>query len=68
MYLKNKIYIIIDAKDITDSMISASMNSDTTLRYNNDKTKAILKFNTKFPDAMRGYKKYNHEEILQEFL
>ena len=63
-YLNKKIYVIINTEDITDSMIEASLNDSDTLRYTADGSRAILKFNTKFPDVMKSYKKHTHDEIL----
>ena len=60
----NTTYVIVPTDEITDSMYDSSLND--VIRYSLDQSKAILKFNTPFPDVAKGYKKYSHEEILEE--
>jgi len=66
MFRNQKTYIIINKEDITDSMINASLNNSNALRFTADGSRTILKFNTKFPDIMKGYIKYTYNEILTQ--
>lgn len=59
-------YIIIEDKDITKDIIECSLNSSyDDLRFNNDGTKAIMKFNT-LPSCIQGYVKYDCETIITQ--
>lgn len=57
-------FVVIDIDFITNSMIDESKNLATTFRRSKDSTQAILKFDTRFPESMQGFKKYTQEEIL----
>lgn len=58
-------YVIIDIKDITDSMLIESYNGLCDLRQSLDATRSILKFKTQNPDNVSGLLKYTYEEINQ---
>ena len=64
-------YVIIDTVEITDenSVIDFSkllnLNADM-LRYSNDNTKAIVKYDGNQPSFLNGKTTYTHEEILAE--
>lgn len=58
-------YVVIDVDSIIQDMIEESIGNENSFRKSLDGTKAILKFNTKYPNTMKGYRKYNHKEILQ---
>jgi len=57
-------YIVIDTVDITDSMVSEANQSVGSIRYSLDGSKALLKFDSPFPDSAKGYVKYDLSEIL----
>jgi len=59
-----KTYVIIHVHLITDIMISESLNKDSSYRISLDGTLAILKFKTRHPNTMAGYKKYDNTGIL----
>tara|TARA_R100000234_G_C4980843_1_gene170762 strand:- start:301 stop:537 length:237 start_codon:yes stop_codon:yes gene_type:complete len=64
-------YVIIDTVEITDenSVIDFSkllnLNANM-LRYSNDNTKAIVKYDGNQPSFLNGKTTYTHEEILAE--
>lgn len=58
------VYCIVPVNDITNDMVAEAVNAADSLRYNLDKTCAVLKFSTSFPNSMKGYKKHTSEEIL----
>lgn len=58
-------YVVIDYDLIIDDMVNESIGNETSYKKSLDETKAILKFNKKHPNSMKGYKKYTHSEILQ---
>lgn len=61
----DRTYIIIEVKDITEEIVKEStVTSSDTIRYNNDRSKAVLGFKKKFPNSTKGIMKYSHEEIL----
>ena len=65
-YLNRK-WIIINASDITDEMISnAIQTSMDTLRKTTDGTKTILKWEGDTPSCFDGLTTYTHSEILTE--
>ena len=60
------IYVIINKDDVV--IIEFSMvveNSENTLRYNLDNTKAIVKFIGETPSFLDGFTQYSHQEILE---
>lgn len=59
-------YVIVPTEELTDTMISYSINESEYIRYSLDNSKAILKYSSKFPDVAKGYVKYSHKEILIE--
>ena len=61
-------YVIIPVDEIIDIMVDTSLNNNDSIRYSIDGSLAILKFTTKFPGVMQGYKKYTHIEILNELI
>lgn len=60
-----KVYVIIPANDLTESMIEESCNQKYTFRTSLDESKVILKFCMKYPNTVSGYPKYSHTEILE---
>lgn len=58
-------YVVIDTELAVDDMIHESIGNETSFRKSIDGTKAILKFNVRFPNTMAGKTKYTHAEILQ---
>jgi len=65
-YLNRK-WIIINASDITDEMISnAIQTSMNTLRKTTDGAKAILKWDGNTPSCFDGLTTYTHSEIKTE--
>jgi len=71
MEYNNFTYVILDTTEITDenSVIDFSkllnLNADM-LRYSNDNTKAIVKYDGNQPSFLNGKTTYTHEEILAE--
>ena len=64
---ENRKWVIINVSDITDEMITNSIQSSlNTLRKSLDNTKAILKWNGDTPTCFDGLTTYNHSEILTE--
>jgi len=46
-------------------MINESIGDEDSFRKCVDGSKGILKFNTKYPNTMSGFTKYNNVEIIQ---
>jgi len=66
MRYENRKYIIITTKEAS-SIIDYSKvleTSNSTLRYNNDKTKTIVKFEGDTPDFLEGKTDYTYTEII----
>jgi len=61
----NSTYVVIDLNMVTALMIEEGIGEEDTVRQSLDGSKAILKFSTKYPNTMSGFKKYTHTEILQ---
>tara|TARA_R110002012_G_C11410618_1_gene586956 strand:+ start:362 stop:592 length:231 start_codon:yes stop_codon:yes gene_type:complete len=60
------IYVIINKDDVVDVDFSMVVeNSENTLRYNLDNTKAIVKFIGETPSFLDGFTQYSHQEILE---
>jgi hypothetical protein len=60
------IYVIINKDDVVDVDFSMVVeNSENTLRYNLDNTKAIVKFIGETPSFLDGFTQYSHQEILK---
>ena len=59
----NYSYVIINVVDITDDMIHESLNTETSYRLSLDGSKGVLKFATLHPTVMKGYEKYDIDEI-----
>ena len=67
MAFENRKWIIINVSDITDEMISSSIQSSMdTLRKTLDGNKAILKWDGDTPSCFDGLTTYTHSEILEE--
>ena len=63
----NRKWVIINVSDITDEMISSSIQSSMdTLRETLDGTKAILKWDGDTPLCFDGLTTYTHSEIRTE--
>lgn len=60
----NTTYVVIAVNDITDDMIAEAVNTPTSFRKALDRTTAILKYNTRFPNSMNSQTKYTHAGIL----
>tara|TARA_R110002096_G_scaffold8558_4_gene35292 strand:+ start:783 stop:1016 length:234 start_codon:yes stop_codon:yes gene_type:complete len=64
---ENRKWVIVNVSDITDEMITSSIQSSlTTLRKTLDGTKAILKWNGDTPIVFNGMTTYTHSEIKTE--
>tara|TARA_R100000152_G_C6672011_1_gene108080 strand:- start:43 stop:279 length:237 start_codon:yes stop_codon:yes gene_type:complete len=64
---ENRKWVIVNVSDITDEMITNSIQSSlTTLRKSLDNTKAILKWDGNTPSCFDGLTAYTHSEILTE--
>ena len=61
-----KYYCIVNKINLTRGMIEESLNKESTIRFNNEGSRALLIFNTAYPDSMLGYKKFTHKEIKVE--
>ena len=67
MDYSNRKWVIVNASDITEEMISSAMQSSmSTLRKTLDDTKAILKWDGDTPTCFDGMTTYSHSEILTE--
>ena len=65
MSYNDRKWIIIDVNDITDEMITNSIQTSTdTLRKSTDNSKAILKWDGNTPSVFDGMTTYNHSQIL----
>ena len=65
MSYNDRKWIIIDVNDITDEMITNSIQTSTdTLRKSTDNSKAILKWDGDTPSVFDGMTTYNHSQIL----
>jgi hypothetical protein len=63
--LENRKWIIINVSDVTDEMLSNSLEGKI-LRKSLDGTKTILKWDGDTPSCFDGMTTYNHSEILTE--
>jgi len=59
-------YVVISIKQLTDRFISESVNDKKRLRFNDTKSKVIIKFDSSFPEVAKGHDKLSHAEILIE--
>tara|TARA_R110002110_G_scaffold246112_1_gene462548 strand:- start:298 stop:534 length:237 start_codon:yes stop_codon:yes gene_type:complete len=67
MDYSNRHWVIVNVSDITDEMISSSIQASmATLRKTLDGSKAILKWDGDTPSCFEGLTTYNHSEILAE--
>jgi hypothetical protein len=63
----NRKWIIINVSDITNEMISKSIQSSIeSLRTSIDGNKAILKYEGRKPSCFYNMNTYTHSEILEE--
>ena len=58
-------YIIFPEKDISDSILEYSLDTEASYNRSTDGTLSILKFTHKHPDCGIGYVKYTHDQILE---
>jgi len=62
-----KKYLIISTEQLENALINASLNkSFTTVKYNLDYSKIILKFSGEVPNIFKTLKHYSHSDILIE--
>ena len=62
----NRKYIIIPTSEVTDDIISISINTNlSNTRKSLDGTKTILKFNTQVSNIFDAYQKCSHDEIIR---
>ena len=67
MNYSNRKWVIVNISDITDEMISNSLQTSvSTLRKSLDNSKAILKWDGDTPSCFDGITTYNHSQILTE--
>ena len=67
MNYSNRKWVIVNISDITDEMISNSIQTSvSTLRKSLDNSKAILKWDGDTPSCFDGITTYNHSQILTE--
>jgi len=67
MSYETRKWIIVNVSDITDEMISNSLEtSSDTLRKTVDGSKAILKWDGDTPSCFDGLTTYTHSEIITE--
>ena len=67
MSYETRKWIIVNVSDITDEMISTSLEtSSDTLRKTVDGSKAILKWDGDTPSCFDGLTTYTHSEIITE--
>lgn len=59
-----KYYVVIPTDEITQEMVTESINKENTIRMCNDCSFSILKFDTMFPNTMSGRIKKTHAQIL----
>ena len=65
--MNNKKYIIITKDEVASVDFSqVDETSVNTLRYNNDGTKTLVKFEGATPSFLNGKTQYTHDEILAE--
>jgi hypothetical protein len=58
-------YIIIDSSEIPSVDFNSVLNTNADLlRYNLDKTQAVLKYEGDQPSFLKGKTEYTHSEIL----
>ena len=57
-------YVVIPEKDVTDTIITDSLNKEDTYRKSLDGTQAVIKFNHLHPNCCKGIIKYTYDEIL----
>ena len=64
---ENRKYVIISKGDVSSVDFSQVLEtSANTLRYNNDETKTIVKFEGNTPSFLSGKTLLSHAEILEE--
>ena len=57
---ENRKWVIVDTDDVTDEMLSASLNNG---RKSVDETKSMLKWDGSTASCFNGIATYNHSEI-----
>ena len=63
--LENRRWVIIDKDEVSSVDFSQVLeNSADTLRYNNDKSKAFVKYDGSQPSFLSGKTEYTHSQIL----
>ncbi len=63
--LENRKYVIINVSDVTDEMLSSSLEGKI-LRKSLDGSKTVLKWEGDTPSCFDGMTTYNHSEILTQ--
>ena len=67
MDYNNRKWVIVNVSDITDEMISSTIQTSIdTLRKTLNGNKAILKWDGDIPNCFDGITIYSHSEILEE--
>jgi|TARA_R100000353_G_C6494658_1_gene192583 hypothetical protein len=60
-------YVIINSSEVSSVDFSQVLeDSASTLRYNNNKTKTILKFKGETPSFLNGKTQYTNSEMLEQ--
>ena len=60
-------YVIINSSEVSSVDFSQVLEDSTdTLRYNNNKTKTILKFKGETPSFLNGKTQYTNSEMLEQ--
>ena len=65
MAFENRRWVIINVSDVTDEMLSSSLEGKI-IRKSSDDSKTILKWEGTTPTVFNGMTIYNHSEILTE--
>jgi hypothetical protein len=65
--MAEKTYVLIPAAELTMQMVDVALETDfNTLRWNNDHTKTVLKWEGTKPPIFNPYTDYSHAQILVE--
>ena len=60
-------YVIINSSEVSSVDFSQVLEDSTdTLRYNNNKTKTIIKFKGETPSFLNGKTQYTNSEMLEQ--
>ncbi len=62
--MTTRAYVIIDVVDITDHILEQSLNTADSFRTSINGKKAVLKFDSNYPDHLGGYTKYTSDELV----